>query len=201
MFRSPIILQKGVKMKKRMIVTAALLSMCMAGAAMAQEGKWEMSVAGNLTATTTDVNGYTSDSTNSFIYFRLGQYLSPELVVSGNVAMFGSSSGGGATMNVGTTFGLGAKYYMDGAAKSAFVPFLEGEVHAVVITSDTTTTAATTTSGGGFAFGVGGSYFLTEDVSADLSLQGFADGLTSDSSNASMTQSGVRMLFGLTARY
>lgn len=188
-------------MNKRMVVMAAVLSMFMAGAAVAQEGKWEMSVAGNMTATTTDVNGFTSDSTNTFLYFRLGQYLSPELVVSGNIAMFGSSSGGGTTTNVGTTFGLGAKYYMDAAAKSAFVPFVEGEVHAVVMTSDAPGIAATTTSGGGFAFGVGGSYFLTEDVSADIAIQGFADGLTQDNSSASMTQSGVRMLFGLTARY
>lgn len=185
-------------MSKRMVVIAAVLSMFMAGTAVAQEGKWEMSVAGNMTATTTDVNGFTSDSTNTFLYFRLGQYLSPEFVVSGNIAMFGS--GDGTNTNVGTTFGLGAKYYMDAAAKSAFVPFVEGEVHAVVMTSETATTTSTT-SGGGFAFGVGGSYFLTEDVSADIAIQGFADGLTSDTSNADMTQSGVRMLFGLTARY
>lgn len=186
---------------KKSMVAAAVLAMCAASPAMAQEGKWEMSVAGNMTATTTDVNGFSSDSTNTFLYFRLGQYLSPELVVSGNVSMFGSSSGGGTTSSVGTTFGIGAKYYLDGAAKSAFVPFVEGEVHAVVMTSDSPGVASTTTSGGGFAFGVGGSYFLTEDVSADIAIQGFADGLTSDTSNADMTQSGVRMLFGLTARY
>lgn len=186
---------------KKGLIAAAVMAMCAANPALAQEGKWELSVAGNMTATTTDVNGSTSDSTNTFIYFRLGQYLSPELVVSGNIAMFGSSSGGGTTTNVGTTFGLGAKYYLDGATKSAFVPFVEGEVHAVVMTSDAPLVAATTTSGGGFAFGVGGSYFITEDISADISVQGFADGLTSDTSSASITQSGVRMLFGLTARY
>jgi hypothetical protein len=183
---------------KNSMVVATLLAMCAASPAIAQEGKWEMSVAGNMTATTTDVNGFTSDSTNTFLYFRLGQYLSPELVVSGNVAMFGS--GDGTNTNVGTTFGIGAKYYLDGAAKSAFVPFVEGEVHAVVATSETATTTSTT-SGGGFAFGVGGSYFLTEDVSADIAIQGFADSVTNDTSNADMTQSGVRMLFGLTARY
>jgi len=153
------------------------------------------------TATTTDVNGYTSDSTNTFMYLRMGRYISPELVVSGNLSIFGSSSGGGTTTNVGSTFGFGAKYYMQAPTAAAFVPFVEGEVHAVVMTSDAPGVAATTTSGGGFAFGVGGSYFITEDVSADVSVQGFADGLTSDSSSASITQAGGRMLFGITARF
>jgi hypothetical protein len=184
---------------KKSMAAVAVLSMFVAGSSMAQEGKWEASIAGNMTATSTDVGGNSSDSTSTFLYMRLGQYISPELVVSGNVSMFGSSSGGGTNSNVGTTFGLGAKYYMDGAAKSAFVPFVEGEVHAVVISS-TVSNFTSTTTGGGFAAGVGGSYFITEDVSADVSFQGFADSLTPDS-GPSFSQSGVRMLFGLTARY
>ena len=184
---------------KKTMAAVAVLSMFLAGSAMAQEGKWEASIAGNMTATTTDVGGSSSDTTSTFVYLRLGQYLSPELVVSGNISMFGSSSGGGTTSNIGSTFGLGAKYYMEGAAKSAFVPFVEAEAHAVVIGS-TVSNVTYTTTGGGFAFGVGGSYFITEDVSADVSLQGFADSLTPDS-GASYNQSGVRMLFGLTARY
>lgn len=185
---------------RKSICAATVLAMFMASPAMAQEGKWEASVAGNMTATTTDVNGFSSDSTSTFVYFSLGKYLSPELVVSGNLSMFGSSSNGGATSDIGTTFGLGAKYYLSGAAKSEFVPFVEGDVHAVVINNETPSTSSTM-SGGGVAFGIGGSYFITEDVSADVKVQGFADSLTSDTSNVDITQSGVRMLFGLTARY
>lgn len=186
---------------KKSMVAAALLAICAASSAMAQEGMWEASIAGNMTATTTDVGGVSSDSTSTFVYLRLGQYLTSQMVVSGSLSMFGTSSGGGTTSSVGTTFGLGAKYYLDGAAKSAFVPFVEGEVHAIVMTSDSPFTTASTTTGAGFAFGVGASYFVTEEVSMDMSFQGFADGLTSDTSSADMTQSGVRMLFGLTARY
>ncbi|MDD2928775.1 MAG: outer membrane beta-barrel protein [Sideroxydans sp.] len=178
---------------------AAMLSMLMAGTAMAQEGKSEVSIAGNMTATTTDVGGFTSDATSTFFYFRMGQYLTSQMVMSGNVSLFGTSSNGGASSNVGTNLGFGLKYYLDGAAKSALVPFVEGELHMVLLSS-TTSNITSTMTGGGLSAGVGASYFITEDVSADLSIQGFGDGLTDDY-GTDITQSGVRMLFGLTARY
>ncbi|MEW5904415.1 MAG: outer membrane beta-barrel protein [Pseudomonadota bacterium] len=186
---------------KKALFAATIISAALATPALAQEGQWEASIAGNMTATSTKVGNSTSESTNTFMYFRLGEYVTPETVVYGTMSMFGTSSGGGTTSNVGTTFGFGAKYYMDAAVKSAFVPFVEGELHAVVMTSDSPTTTATTTSGGGMSFGIGGSYFITEAVSADLSFQAFSDSLTTDKSSVSFTQSGVRMLFGMTARY
>lgn len=184
-------------MKKSIGLVIMVASMFAASSALAQEGKMEVSVAGNMTATTTDTGFGTSDSTSTFLYLRLGQYLSPQLVVSGNIAMFGNDDG--SSSSVGTNFGLGAKYYVGESAKSQFVPFVEADVHAVVITSTTTTTTYTMT-GGGMSMGVGGSFFITEDVSADISVQGFADAL-SDDYGAEITQSGVRFLFGLTARY
>ncbi|MFA7400111.1 MAG: hypothetical protein WCZ98_06495 [Sideroxydans sp.] len=186
-------------MKKGIVAIVMLSSVFLAGTAMAQEGKMEASIAGNMEMKSTDYGAGASDSTSTFMYLRLGQYLSPQLVVSGNVAMFGSSSGGGTTSSVGSTFGIGAKYYLDGAAKSAFVPFVELDVHAVVA-STTAGNIVNTMTGAGISGGVGGSYFITEDVSADMSVQLFSDGL-SDDYGSEITQSGMRMLFGLTARY
>lgn len=186
-------------MKRSIVTLMALLSVFVVGSAMAQDGKWEASIAGNMEAKSTDYGAGSSDTTSTFLYLRLGQYLSPQLVISGNVAMFGTSSGGGTTSSVGSTFGMGAKYYLDGATKSAFVPFVELDVHAVVASS-TASNIVSTMTGAGISGGVGGSYFITEDVSADMSVQGFSDGL-SDDYGSEITQSGMRVLFGLTARY
>jgi len=91
------------------------------------------------------------------------------------------------------------KYYFEEAAKSQFVPFVEGDLHLVGITNTTSTTTSTI-NGAGMSAGVGASYFITEDVSGDVSVQAFADTLSSDA-GVDITQSGVRVLFGLTARY
>jgi len=182
---------------KKSIVAIAVLSMFAAGSALAQEDKWEVSAAGNMTATSTDYGAGTSDSTSTFLYFRLGKYLSPQMVVSGNISVFGNDDG--TNSSVGSTLGGGVKYYFEEAAKSQFVPFVEGDLHLVGITNTTSTTTSTI-NGAGMSAGVGASYFITEDVSGDVSVQAFADTLSSDA-GVDITQSGVRVLFGLTARY
>jgi hypothetical protein len=172
---------------------------------MAEKGKWEMSIAGNIENSTSKVkvSGFSdtsSDSTNTFVNVDVGRYFTSRLVGRVDLGMFGTDTGGSKSM--GTTVGAGVKYYFGESAKSAWVPFVQGGVNIVAVeTTSTVAGKSTTTSlgGAGLVGGGGVSYFISEDVSADLALQLFYNSLTSSSFD--MTQSGTRLLFGLTGRF
>jgi hypothetical protein len=181
-----------------LLVTAALVFA--APCAMAEKGKWEMSIAGNVenSSSTFKAGGISSksDSTNTFINVDVGRYFTSRLVGRVDLSMFGTDSG--STSSVGTAIGVGVKYYFGEAAKSMWVPFVNGGV-SVVGQSVKAPGSSTTYSGAGLVGGGGVSYFISEDVSADLSLQAFANTLTG--SSVDLTQSGTRLLFGLTGRF
>lgn len=188
-------------MNKSIRVAVIAASVFVAPCAMAEKGMWELSVAGNIekSSSKTKVNGYTSpstDSTNTFINLDVGRYFTSKLVGRVDLSMFGTDSSG--TSSVGTTIGVGVKYYFGEAAKSQWVPFVNGGVNLVGLSMKAAGTT-TTYSGAGLAGGGGVSYFITEEVSGDISLQGFYNAMTG--SSVDMTQSGTRLLFGLTARY
>lgn len=179
------------------IIAASMLA---APYAMADKGMWEMSVAGSIESTTSDVDtGFgtsSSDSTNTFINVDVGRYFTSRLVGRVNLSVFGSETDG--SESIGTAVGVGVKYYFADSAKSQWVPFVQGGFNVVAVDN---TSAGTSTSYGGVGMVGGGgvSYFITEEVSADAALQLFYNTLTS--SDFDMTQSGSRVLFGLTARY
>jgi hypothetical protein len=186
----------GNKMKKSIGLALIMASVFAAPSAMAQKGMWEMSVAGNVENSTNEYDtgaGTTSiDSTNTFINVDVGRYFTPKLVGRVSVGMFGSETGG--TKSLGMTVGAGVKYYFGEAAKSQWVPFVNGGLNIVSLDA-----GGTTYSGAGVVGGGGVSYFITEEVSGDVSLQAFGNYMTGNSID--VTQTGTRLLFGLTARY
>jgi hypothetical protein len=188
-------------MKKSISLLVIAVSMFAAPCAMAEKGMWEMSIAGNVensssTVKVNGVSGASQDSTNTFVNVDVGRYFTSKLVGRVSLAMFGSDTAG--SKSTGTAIGVGVKYYFGEGAKSQWVPFVNGGINVVgaEAKSGNTTTSFT---GAGIVGGGGVSYFISEDVSADLSLQGFANSMTSG--NFDMTQSGTRFLFGLTGRF
>jgi hypothetical protein len=189
------------KMKKTICLAVITASVIFAPCAMAEKGMWEISIAGNIENSSSKykVNGVTGasqDSTNTFINVDVGRYFTPRLVGRVDLSMFGTDSAG--TSSVGTGIGAGVKYYFGEAAKAQWVPFVNGGVN-VVMQSIKATGVSTSYSGAGLVGGGGVSYFITEEVSGDISLQAFYNSLSG--SGVDLTQSGTRLLFGLTARY
>jgi hypothetical protein len=195
-------LGKVEKMKKNLGLAFIAASVFVAPCAMAEKGMWELSVAGNVenSSSKTKGHGYTSpstDTTNTFVNVDVGRYFTPRLVGRVDLGIFGSDSS--SFSSVGTTVGVGVKYYFGEAAKSKWVPFVNGGANVVRLSSKPSGGASTTYLGEGLVGGGGVSYFITEEVSGDISLQAFYNGMTA--SSVDLTQSGVRALFGLTARY
>ena len=188
-------------MKKNIGTVVFAASMLVATSAFAEKGKWEISIAGNIDDQTQDISapgGFTSssDSTSTFVNLDIGRYFTSKLVGRVSLSLSGNESTGSST--TGTTVGVGLKYYFGEAAKSSLVPFVQGGLNGVFFES---TSGGTSSDffGVGVLGGGGLSYFISEDVSADLSLQVYANTLTGDL--VDMDQSGTRLLFGLTARY
>lgn len=186
-------------------VSAAVIaaSLFAAPSAMAQKGMWELSAAGNIENKSSTMSGTgfssTTDTTQTFIAADVGRYFSPKLVGRVSVSMFGSDSG--TSNSVGTTAGVGVKYYFGEAAKSKWVPFVQGGLNLVMFSSSSPGTT-TDAFGAGIVGGGGVSHFLTEDVSLDLAGQVFADTMTVDAPGSpTLENSGLRILFGITARY
>ena len=184
-------------MKKRIGMAVIVASVFAASSAMAaQQGMWEMSVAGNIenSSSTYDAGGFSStqDTTSTFVNVNVGKYFTPKLVGQVNLSLFGSDSGG--AKSTGTAVGAGVKYYFGEAAKAQWVPFVDGGVNVVQFES-----GGTTVSGAGLVGGGGVSYFITEEVSGDISGQLFYNFMSGGGFD--VTQSGVRLLFGLTVRY
>lgn len=173
--------------------------------ALAEKGMWEMSIAGNLestsSTTTTTFGSSTTDQTQTYVNANVGRYFTPKLVGRINLSMFGSDSG--TSSSLGTAVGAGVKFYFGEAAKSKWVPFVEGGVNIVMLSMTSPAPVGTTNAyGAGIAGGGGVSHFLTEDVSIDLAGQIFYDSLTIDTTGSpTMENSGQRILFGITARY
>lgn len=189
-------------MQKKIGLAVIAASVIFAPCAMAAEkGMWEISVAGNIENSTSKykVSGTTTsqDTTDTFINVDVGRYFTPRLVGRVDLSMFGSKSGSDYS-SLGTGIGVGVKYYFGEAAKSQWVPFVNGGVNVVMLSAKS---AGVTTdySGAGLVGGGGVSYFITEEVSGDISLQGFYNSMSG--SGIDVTQSGTRLLFGLTARY
>lgn len=184
------------------LITASLF---VAPSAIAQKGMWEMSIAGNIenksSTTTTTFGSSTQDQTQTYVNANVGRYFTPKLVGRINLSMFGSDSG--ASSSLGTAVGAGVKFYFGEAAKSKWVPFVEGGVNIVMLSMTSPAPVGTTNAyGAGIVGGGGVSHFLTEDVSIDLSGQIFYDSLTIDTTGSpTMENSGQRILFGITARY
>ena len=181
-----------------------LASMFVSHSALAEKGMWEMSVAGNISNTsstyTSTFGSSTTDTTQTFINADVGRYFTPKLVGRVSVSMFGSDSGGGNS-SLGTAAGVGVKYYFGEAAKSKWIPFIQGGVN-IVMFSSTSAGNSSDAFGAGVVGGGGISHFLTEEVSIDLAGQLFYNSMTVNvTGSPTLEDSGQRVIFGVTARY
>lgn len=179
-------------MKRYICVAVITGSMFMASSAMAQQGSWEMSLSGNLESATNSYSGSSTSSASTYAQVDVGRYFTNKLVGRVSLGMFGMDSGGSkASM---TNVGVGVKLYFGEPANSKWIPFINGGLNLSLLDS-----GGRSSSGGGIVFGGGISHFLTEQVSMDLSAQGFYNSMSG--SGLSYTNSGARVLFGITARY
>ena len=156
--------------------------------ALAEKGQMETSVAASIDSS--KANG--QSSTMTYVIAEVGRYFTPKLVGKVNASVFGFDSGGTTSTTIGV--GAGAKYYFGESAKSKFVPFVLGDIN--VLSSDSGGSSAT---GYGLEGGGGVAYFVTEDVSMDLSLKLYTQSFSSN--GFTYDQSGQKLLFGITARY
>lgn len=195
------------------MVVVAVLSMFVAGSAMAEESLISKLMSGGSSgggfARETSINGmidFADNMTTGMIFLREGRYIDPTTVISLNLLDVISDSG--TTTSNMMMLGLGAKKYLGQPAKSAMVPFLLGSagISFMSSTTDTTTTnpftgATTTTSTSsfdtGFSYQLGGglAQFINENVSMDGDLQYYSNSI------GGFTSSGVRLSLGMTVRY
>lgn len=182
-----------VNTMKKTALAVLVLSMFAASSAMAAGNKNELSISGSIDSGTNKVTGQASTTQSSTtVMVGLGQYLTSQLVLKEVVYLMSTDSAG--TKNETMAVGVGAKYYFGALNKGAFVPFAGGNVSYV-----STKAAAVTYSGTGLAAGGGVSYFITEDVSADLELQAYSNSIKGN--GFSITNSGTKVLFGTTVRF
>lgn len=171
------------------MITSGLLFA--ATSAMAAEGQTEMTINGLLDNTTS--NG--SDSSTIMVNMELGKYFSPYLVGKFNYLMMGTDDG----TNSSTTLGLGGgiKFYFMQSSKGAWVPFVVGDMNAMMYSA---TSGFSTSDGTGLGtqYGIGVSNFVTEDVSMDITLKAYSQSF--EINGFTLEQSGTRMLFGITVR-
>jgi hypothetical protein len=180
---------RSLKMKKTVLAILAI-SMFAASAAMAEGNKQEISLSGYIDSSTDSVSSTTS--TTTVIDASYGYYFSPVLLGRVVAQDFNTSSAGSTTSML--ALGGGVKYYFGESKKSSWVPFVIGDLLAVSMDA-----AGSSGSGMGFDGGVGGSYFLTESVSFDVTGKLYSNSFTINGTTD--TVSGDRIEFGFTARF
>lgn len=200
-------LNKGNKMKKRMLAVA-VLSMFVAGSAMAEESVFASLLGGGKSA-----GGYAGErtlmgmvdigdtTTTGTVYLSEGRYIDAKTVISFilmDTISVTDSGGRNEVVSNFMTIGIGAKYYLGAPAKSATVPFVLGNAGILLTASSVTSNNVTTdSSDAGFSIQGGGGFahFVTEEVSLDGTAQVYSNSYSGTST------SGVRLNVGITARF
>ncbi len=193
---------------KKSMVAVAMLSMFVAGSAMAEESMFASLLNGGKSA-----GGYAGErtlmgmidigdkTTTGTVFMSEGRYIDAKTVISFVLmdTLSVTDSGGPAeSVSNYMTVGMGAKYYLGEPAKSATVPFVLGNAGILFMASSTTSSGVTTSSSDtGFSIQGGGGFahFVTEEVSLDGTAQVYSYSISGTST------SGVRLNIGLTARF
>jgi hypothetical protein len=193
---------------KKSMAAVAMLSMFVAGSAMAEESMFASLLNGGKSA-----GGYAGErtlmgmidigdkTTTGTVFLSEGRYIDAKTVISFVLmdTLSVTDSGGPAeSVSNFMTIGMGAKYYLGEPAKSATVPFVLGNAGILFMASSTTSSGVTTDSSDtGFSIQGGGGFahFVTEEVSLDGTAQVYSNSISGSSS------SGVRLNVGLTARF
>lgn len=194
-------------MKKRMLAVA-VLSMFVAGSAMAEESVFASLLGGGKSA-----GGYAGErtlmgmvdigdtTTTGTVYLSEGRYIDAKTVISFilmDTISVTDSGGRNEVVSNFMTIGIGAKYYLGAPAKSATVPFVLGNAGILLTASSVTSNNVTTdSSDAGFSIQGGGGFahFVTEEVSLDGTAQVYSNSYSGTST------SGVRLNVGITARF
>ncbi len=199
-------------MKKRMLAVA-VLSMFVAGSAMAEESVFASLLGGGKSA-----GGYAGErtlmgmvdigdtTTTGTVYLSEGRYIDAKTVISFilmDTISVTDSGGRNEVVSNFMTLGMGAKYYLGAPAKSATVPFVLGNAGILLMSSSVTRPnslnipVTTESSDAGFSIQGGGGFahFVTEEVSLDGTAQVYSNSYSGTST------SGVRLNVGITARF
>lgn len=175
---------------KKTGIAILVMSMFAATSAMADANKQEISLSGYIDSSSDSASSTTT--TTTVVDASYGYYFSPVLLGRIVAQDFNTSSGGSTTSTL--ALGGGVKYYFGDAKKASWVPFVVADLLTVSIQA-----SGVSGSGMGFDGGVGGSYFLTESVSFDVTGKLYSQSITIN--GASDTVSGDRIEFGFTARF
>lgn len=193
---------------KKSMAAVAMLSMFVAGSAMAEESMFSSLLNGGKSA-----GGYAGErtlmgmidigdtTTTGTVFLSEGRYIDAKTVISFVLmdTLSVTDSGGPAeSVSNFMTIGMGAKYYLGEPAKSATVPFVLGNAGILFMSSSTTVSGVTyDSSETGFSIQGGGGFahFVTEEVSLDGTAQVYSHSISGTST------SGVRLNVGLTARF
>jgi len=193
---------------KKSMAAVAVLSMFVAGSAMAEESMFAKLLEGGKSA-----GGYAGErtlmgmidigdtTTTGTVFLSEGRYIDAKTVISFVLmdTLSVTDSGGPAeSVSNFMTIGMGAKYYLGAPAKSATVPFVLGNAGILLMASSTTVSGVTyDSSDTGFSIQGGGGFahFVTEEVSLDGTAQVYSNSISGSST------SGVRLNVGLTARF
>jgi len=193
---------------KKSMAAVAMLSMFVAGSAMAEKSMFASLLNGGKSA-----GGYAGErtlmgmidigdtTTTGTVFLSEGRYIDAKTVISFVLmdTLSVTDSGGPAeSVSNFMTIGVGAKYYLGAPAKSATVPFVLGNAGILLMASSTTVGGITyDSSDTGFSIQGGGGFahFVTEEVSLDGTAQVYSNSISGSST------SGVRLNVGLTARF
>lgn len=168
-------------MKKSSIVIGVILALLSAPLA-AQTFRHELSFFGSLDYMDEPVNVDTT-----LLHIRYGYFFSEQLV--GTIGLSRSSFEGAGPDVSSTALTAGAKYYFGPLRRATFVPFLEGSVGFATVDSGANDETDLT-----WELGGGGSYFISDSTSADVSLRWYH-------TDTSASTEGMRIFLGLTTRF
>lgn len=181
------------KLKYAVLITALGFSV----SAMAAEKSNEISIAGNLSSTTSGSGANKSTTDSATVFGAFGHYFTPQLVGQVAVGVMGSSYGSNTSSGT-LVLGVGAKYYFTTSHAGDVVPFAGGRLD---LLSTTLTSGGTTYNGTGSQITgfIGASNFLSETASLDLTFSLSAGSVTVAS--VSSDYSTTMLEIGFTQRF
>lgn len=168
-------------MKRSSIVIGVILALLSAPLA-AQTFRHELSFFGSFDYMDEPVNVDTT-----LLHIRYGHFFSEQLV--GTIGLSRSSFEGAGPDVSSTALTAGAKYYFGPLRRATFVPFLEGSVGFATVDFGANDETDLT-----WEIGGGGSYFISDSTSADVSLRWYH-------TDTSASTEGMRIFLGLTTRF
>ena len=128
-----------------------------------------------------------SDIEQTTIHLRYGRYMTPQIVATAGISRM-SFDGSGVDFTM-TSFTVGGKYYFGERRASALLPFADVAIGVAL-------TDAPGQDGTDFTWEIGGgaAFFLNDTTSFDASIRYYH-------TDTESTTKGLRMFFGLTARF